>query len=59
MTNSRKLLAALTVSALSLSGCYVLPVAPDSYVYTYPPGLFVAARADKAAYSCREPRVDR
>ncbi len=36
MTNSRKLLAALTVPALSLSGCYVLPVAPDGYVYTYP-----------------------
>ena len=36
MTNSRKLLAALTVSALSLSGCYVLPVTSDGYVYTYP-----------------------
>lgn len=48
MTNSRRLLAALTVSALSLSGCYVLPVAPDGYAYVYPPGG--AAPAGTPAY---------
>ncbi|TAK39743.1 MAG: hypothetical protein EPO29_10590 [Betaproteobacteria bacterium] len=37
MTTRKRMLAALTVAALSLSGCYVLPVAPDGYVYPYPP----------------------
>lgn len=45
MTNSRKLLAALTISALSLAGCYVLPVAPDGYVYAYPPSAIPRAGA--------------
>ena len=37
MNVSRKLLAALSVSALSLSGCYVLPVAPNGPPYAYAP----------------------
>ena len=53
MTNSRKLLAALTVSALSLSGCYVLPVAPDGYVYPYPPTAVPPAGA--SAYPQAQP----
>ena len=42
MTNSSRLLAALSVGALSLSGCYVLPVAPDGSVYVYPAAPAVA-----------------
>lgn len=30
------ILAALAVSAVSLSGCYVLPVTPETYPYPYP-----------------------
>lgn len=37
MNVSRKLLAALSVSALSLSGCYILPVAANGQPYAYPP----------------------
>jgi len=33
---SGAILAALAASAVSLSGCYVLPVAPESYPYPYP-----------------------
>jgi len=40
MTNSslsrNAVLAALAAAALSLSGCYILPVAPDGQVYGYP-----------------------
>ena len=45
MSTSKKLLAALTVSALLLSGCYVLPVAPDGHVYAYPGAVVPAAPA--------------
>lgn len=53
MTNSRRLLAALTLSALSLSGCYVLPVAPDGYVYAYPPAA--VPQASVPAYPQAQP----
>ena len=39
MNSSKKLSAVLTVSAMSLSGCYVVPVAPDGQLYPYPPGV--------------------
>ena len=35
-TRRNAILGALAASALSLSGCYVLPVAPESYPYAYP-----------------------
>ena len=31
--------AALSAAALSLGGCYVLPVAPDGTAYVYPPSV--------------------
>jgi hypothetical protein len=37
MANSRTaIIAVLAASAVSLSGCYVLPVAPEGYPYGYP-----------------------
>ena len=37
MSNSRTaLIGVLAASAVSVSGCYVLPVAPDGYPYGYP-----------------------
>jgi len=37
MTTSKKLRAATISCAFALSGCYVLPVAPNGPVYGYPP----------------------
>jgi len=39
------LLGALAASALSLSGCYVLPVTPEGYPYGYPAAPLPAAPA--------------
>ena len=36
VTRRNAIFGALAASALSLSGCYVLPVAPEGYPYTYP-----------------------
>jgi len=35
-TRRGAIVAALAASAVSLSGCYVLPVAPEGYPYAYP-----------------------
>jgi hypothetical protein len=53
MTNSKILLTA--IAAAALQGCYVLPVAPDGYVYPYP-GAPVPAAAPAPAYPQAQPQ---
>ena len=42
MTNKSRFIAALSFGALSLSGCYVLPVAPDGTLYAPAPPVVPA-----------------
>ena len=43
------ILGALAASALSMTGCYVLPVAPEGYPYSYPYPAHPPAPAHSAA----------
>ena len=49
LANRSAILGALAASAVSLTGCYVLPVAPEGYPYSYPYPAHPPAPAHSAA----------